>query len=74
MLSDQWAFSNSISMNSLNELNEFMAKAIKAGGKEYREPQDLGFMQLRCFEDLDGHSMGSCPYGFKRSPAAVKVS
>ncbi|HVF95479.1 MAG TPA: VOC family protein [Sphingomonas sp.] len=29
--------------------------AIAAGGHETREPQDLGFMYGRAFEDLDGH-------------------
>jgi predicted lactoylglutathione lyase len=31
-------------------------KAVKAGGNEYRKPQDMGFMLLRCFEDPDGHN------------------
>ena len=30
-------------------------KVVKAGGKETRPAQDYGFMQLRMFEDLDGH-------------------
>lgn len=47
---------NSLSMSSNDELNIFVTKALKAGGSEYREPQDFGFMQLRCFEDLDGHN------------------
>ena len=29
--------------------------AIAAGGKEYRETQDYGWMYGRAFEDLDGH-------------------
>jgi predicted lactoylglutathione lyase len=47
---------NSLSVDSNEELNTFVEKALKAGGKEYRAPQDFGFMQLRCFEDLDGHN------------------
>jgi predicted lactoylglutathione lyase len=47
---------NSISMNSTEELNSFVSNAVNAGGREYRDPQDYGFMQLRCFEDLDGHN------------------
>jgi predicted lactoylglutathione lyase len=47
---------NSISVNSNQEVNAFVDKALKAGGNEYRSPQDFGFMQLRCFEDLDGHN------------------
>lgn len=47
---------NSLSFPSNAELNDFVDKALKAGGKEYRAPQDFGFMQMRCFEDLDGHN------------------
>jgi len=47
---------NSISVGSSEEVNSFVDKAVQAGGNEYREPQDFGFMQLRCFEDLDGHN------------------
>lgn len=47
---------NSISLASTDELNSFIEKAVKAGGREHRDPQDYGFMQLRCFEDLDGHN------------------
>lgn len=46
----------SISTASNDELNTFVGKALQAGGREYRYPQDFGFMQLRCFEDLDGHN------------------
>ncbi|SHK97853.1 hypothetical protein SAMN05444266_101787 [Chitinophaga jiangningensis] len=47
---------NSLSMSSNDELNTFIANALKAGGREYREPVDYGFMQQRSFEDLDGHN------------------
>jgi uncharacterized protein len=47
---------NSISMSSNDEVNNTLDRALKAGGNEYRAPQDFGFMQLRCFEDLDGHN------------------
>lgn len=47
---------NSISVNSNQEVNALADKALKAGGNEYRAPMDMGFMQLRCFEDLDGHN------------------
>ena len=30
-------------------------KAIKAGGVNYSDPQDMGFMYNRSFQDLDGH-------------------
>lgn len=47
---------NSIMVDSNEELNTMVDNALKAGGREYREPQDMGFMQMRCFEDLDGHN------------------
>ena len=47
---------NSMSVSSNDELNSFVDRALKAGGNEYRAAQDFGFMQLRCFEDLDGHN------------------
>jgi hypothetical protein len=47
---------NSMSLSSNDEVNAFLDRALKAGGNEYRDPQDFGFMQLRCFEDLDGHN------------------
>lgn len=47
---------NALSVGSNDELKEFMQKAIEAGGNEYRDPEDYGFMQQRSFEDLDGHN------------------
>jgi uncharacterized protein len=47
---------NSVSVDSNDEVNNLLDKALKAGGKEYRDAQDYGFMQLRCFEDIDGHN------------------
>lgn len=47
---------NALSVASNDELHEFMNKAIEAGGNEYRDPEDYGFMQQRSFEDLDGHN------------------
>jgi uncharacterized protein len=47
---------NALSMASNDEVNEFIEKAVQAGGREYAEPKDYGFMQQRCVEDLDGHN------------------
>jgi len=47
---------NSLSVNSNQEVNGFVEKAVKAGAKETRDALDYGFMQLRSFEDLDGHN------------------
>jgi uncharacterized protein len=46
---------NSLSVDSLQEMNTMAEKALQAGGKEPTEPKDYGFMQQRCFEDPDGH-------------------
>ena len=44
-----------LSTNSKQEVDELTNKAIAAGGKQFREPEDHGFMYARSFEDLDGH-------------------
>ncbi len=46
---------NALSVESREEVDEMMAKALEAGASEPREPQDQGFMYSRAFEDLDGH-------------------
>lgn len=46
----------SLSMNNLEEVNAFMDKGLKAGGKEPHEMRDYGFMQQRTLEDFDGHT------------------
>lgn len=46
---------NSLSVDSVDEVNNLAGKALSAGGKETNEPKDYGFMQQRSFEDLDGH-------------------
>lgn len=44
-----------ISEESREGVDAITDKALVAGGKETREPQDYGFMYGRSFEDLDGH-------------------
>jgi hypothetical protein len=44
-----------LGVDSKDEVNRIVEAAVKAGGKESRPAQDYGFMQLRVFEDLDGH-------------------
>ena len=44
-----------LSTGSREEVNKIITKAISAGGREYREPSDLGWMYGRAFQDLDGH-------------------
>jgi len=44
-----------LSADSRNEVDNHLEKAMAAGGKQFREPEDHGFMYGRSFEDLDGH-------------------
>ncbi|HZD82203.1 MAG TPA: VOC family protein [Nitrososphaeraceae archaeon] len=37
------------------KVDKMINKAIEAGGREYREPQDHGWMYGRSFEDINGH-------------------
>ena len=46
---------NAFSCESKAEVDVMFEKAIAAGGKKFRETEDMGFMYLRSFEDLDGH-------------------
>jgi len=46
---------NSLSVDSVEEVNTMINQALNAGGKETNEPKDYGFMQQRSFQDLDGH-------------------
>jgi uncharacterized protein len=44
-----------LSADSRQQVDELADKAIAAGGKNFRDPDDHGFMYSRSFEDLDGH-------------------
>jgi predicted lactoylglutathione lyase len=44
-----------LSYESRAEVDQIVAKAIKAGGTTYKEPNDMGFMYQHGFQDLDGH-------------------
>lgn len=44
-----------LSTDSRQEVDNVAEKAIAAGGKNFRNPEDHGFMYARSFEDLDGH-------------------
>ena len=46
----------SLSVGSLEEVNNVMKKGLEFGGKEPNEMRDYGFMQQRTIEDLDGHT------------------
>ena len=44
-----------LSCDSRAEVDELVRKAVAAGGRVPRAPQDHGFMYSQAFEDLDGH-------------------
>ncbi len=44
-----------LSCGSREQVDDIAEKAVKAGGKLFREKQDLGFMYGRSFTDPDGH-------------------
>ncbi|MEZ2445874.1 VOC family protein [Chitinophaga sp. RCC_12] len=46
---------NSISVDSLDEVNAMADAALSAGGNEPNSPKDYGFMQQRSFSDQDGN-------------------
>lgn len=46
----------SLSMDSIDEVNNLMAHGLEAGGTEPNEMRDYGFMQQRTIEDFDGHT------------------
>jgi predicted lactoylglutathione lyase len=54
--------------DSREEVDAFTEAALAAGGRELHEPEDLGFMYSRAFEDLDGHGYG--PFTMDMAAAA----
>lgn len=46
----------SLSVESLDKVNEIVSNAIAADGIEPNEMRDYGFMQQRTIEDFDGHT------------------
>jgi predicted lactoylglutathione lyase len=46
----------SLSVESVDKVNEIVDNAVLAGGTEPKPMQDYGFMQLRNVEDFDGHT------------------
>ncbi len=44
-----------LSLNSNEEVDAIVNKGLKAGGKEPRPAEDMGFMYNRALEDIDGH-------------------
>jgi len=46
---------NALAVESREQVDEMMTKALKAGATEPTAAQDHGFMYQRSFEDFDGH-------------------
>ncbi|MNL37434.1 hypothetical protein D3C87_1595790 [compost metagenome] len=44
-----------LSVETREQVDEMMEKAIKAGGTDYQQSQDYGWMYQRTFLDVDGH-------------------
>lgn len=44
-----------LSASSRQEVDDILAKALKAGAKPWKPNMDLGFMYGCSFQDLDGH-------------------
>jgi len=47
-----------LSVESLDKVNEIIENGLNAGGTESTPLLDEGFMQVRNIEDLDGHNWG----------------
>ena len=46
----------SLSVDSINEVNNILTNGLNSGGTEPHEMRDYGFMQQRTIEDPDGHT------------------
>ncbi|MET3029231.1 VOC family protein [Flavobacterium sp. UW10123] len=44
-----------ISVDTREQVDEMMEKAIKSGGTDYNQAQDYGWMYQKTFLDVDGH-------------------
>ena len=44
-----------LSLESRAAVDEIVQKAVAAGAKTFKEPQDHGFMYGHSFQDIDGH-------------------
>jgi uncharacterized protein len=61
-----------LSFDSRAEVDDFMTRALAAGGREAHEAQDHGFMYERAVEDLDGHGLGPFWMDAAADPAAME--
>ena len=49
---------HALSLDDRAEVDRFTEAALAAGGRELHEPEDMGFMYSRAFEDPDGNGWG----------------
>jgi predicted lactoylglutathione lyase len=61
-----------LSFDTREEVDAITQAALAAGGKELHDPDDMGFMYSRAFEDLDGHGWG--PFSMDEAAAAQSMS
>ena len=61
-----------LSFENRIKVDEMIKKAIEAGGKEYREAQDYGWMYGRVFEDINGHIWEAFYMDEKAMPEEMK--
>jgi len=62
----------SLSLESLDRVNEVVNNAVSAGGIEPVEMKDYGFMQQRTVEDFDGHTWEVFYMDMSKFPAEQK--
>src|SRR5574341_1896680 len=62
-----------LSAESRKKVDEMIDKAIAAGGSEYRNAEDYGWMYGRSFEDIDGHIWEVFYMDESKMPEEMKV-
>lgn len=61
-----------ITASSKDEVDRMVEQAVAAGGKEFREASDHGWMYARAFSDLDGHIWEVFHMDESRMPAEMR--
>ncbi len=59
-----------VSFEQRKDVDRIFNFALKAGGKQFRPTQDMGWMYLKTFEDLDGHIWELFHMDAKKMPKA----
>ena len=60
-----------LSFDTPADVDAITEAALAAGGRELHDPEDMGFMYSRAFEDLDGHGWG--PFFMDMTAAAATM-